>query len=64
MGKKKAKTGARMGRPPVPAKRRKSVNLCLRVTPGEQKRLLAEAKRRGCTVTDLLLEPWRKTERG
>ena len=32
----------------------------LRVSPAEDRQLKAEAKRRGMTVSDLLMRPWRK----
>ena len=35
-------------------------DLCVRVTEAELKKLRAEAKRRGVTLSALLLEPWRQ----
>jgi predicted HicB family RNase H-like nuclease len=43
------------GRKPT---RGKLINL--RVSPDEHRELKAEAKRRGVTVSDLLMRPWRK----
>jgi|GEM_PF-2091345 len=60
----KRKPKTKMGRPPLPRGTQKAIRLSLRVTPAEVKLLQAEAKRRGITVSDLLMLPWRDgTER-
>ncbi len=56
-GKAKAKRGR--GRPAMPIEKKRSARLMLRVTEKERTRILAEAKRRDTTVTDLLIGPWR-----
>jgi hypothetical protein len=43
-----------MGRPPKPESERRSILLNLRVTGAERKRLVAEAKRRGLSISDLM----------
>lgn len=50
---------ARMGRPPMPKGTQRTIQVKARVTPAEAKLLLAEAKRRGMTISDLLMLPWR-----
>lgn len=67
MGKRRKRTPAqkaadakRTGRPPKsPGKRRKET-LTLRCTTIERRRLEAEAKRQDCTVSELLMRPWRE----
>lgn len=49
-----------MGRPPLPPSERQARIVSVRVTEAELKMLRAEAKRRGVTVSALLLGPWRK----
>jgi len=61
----KAKAKTRMGRPPLPRGTQKAIKLSVRVTPAEAKMLRAEARRRGITVSDLLMHLWRGgAERG
>jgi len=55
MGKRK-----RMGRPPKKASEKYSRTVCVKVTQAEYRALRAEAKRRGVTLSALLLAPWRK----
>ncbi len=50
----------RMGRPPLPSAQRRNIQLTVSVTKKEEKELRAEAGRRGKTISELLLEPWRK----
>ena len=49
-----------MGRPPKPPDEKRSAQMCVRMTQAERKRLDAEAKRLGITVSDLLMRPWRE----
>ena len=42
------------------AAERRSVVLHIRVKPGESRAVRAEARRRGVTLSDLLLGPWRQ----
>lgn len=53
-----------MGRPPKPASERRSAVMHLRVTRAELRTLRAEAKRRGVSVADLLMGPWRSKKGG
>jgi len=55
-GKKKSK----MGRPPIPERKRRSAIVAVRLTRGERARLGREARRRGMTITEVLLEHWRE----
>lgn len=50
----------RTGRPPLPASQKKGRFVQVRVTEAQLRQLKSEARRRGCTVADLLLGPWRK----
>ncbi|GMV79778.1 MAG: hypothetical protein AMXMBFR7_09620 [Planctomycetota bacterium] len=54
MGKK------RMGRPPKPKAERLSEIINLRMTPGERRRFEELARLEGCTISELILRPWRK----
>jgi len=59
------KSGRRpRGRPPIPAAQRRSIALTIRVTAQERARLRTEAERRGITLTELLLLPWRAADEG
>ena len=44
----------------MPPDRRRSVIMTLRVTKGEYELLRSEAERRGMSVSELLMRPWRK----
>lgn len=57
--KKKTNQMARPGRPALPPTERRSCRLMLRVTEQERAQILAEAKRKKTTVTELLIGPWR-----
>ena len=50
----------RTGRPPKPRAEKQSEIIGVCVTPGESKKLKAEAKRLGVSLSALLMEPWRK----
>jgi len=50
----------RMGRPPKRASEKYSKTVCMKVTKAEYAALKAEARKRGVTVSALLLGPWRK----
>ena len=52
----------RMGRPPKPSAKKFSEQFCVYLTKAERKRLEAEAKRLGISVSALLMRPWRKEE--
>ncbi len=45
---------------PLPPGKARSKVIHIRVTPVEYKAVLADAKRRGLTVRDMLMSPWRK----
>ena len=49
-----------MGRPPLRPEQRRSESVRVAVTPGERKCLEAEARRRGMTISQVLMLPWRK----
>ena len=49
-----------MGRPPKKAKDRRSKPVALRVTPTEHKELVADARRAGLSISEYLLNCWRK----
>lgn len=51
---------ARMGRPPFPKGTARSLHVTVRLTARELRRLRAEARRRGVSVSELLMRPWRK----
>ncbi len=55
-----SKKGKKMGRPPVPENKRRGEIITLRVTARERAQLKAEAKRKGVSVSDLLMRPWRE----
>ena len=57
MGKKKK---AKMGRPFKLIKEPLAEMICIRLSASERKRIEAEAKRRGKSISDLLLESFRK----
>ncbi len=50
----------RTGRPPKPRGKKQSEMIGVYVTPVERKRLDAEAKRLGVSLSALLMRPWRK----
>lgn len=60
----KQKPKARLGRPPLPPGTQKAIRLSVRVTPAEATKLQSEAKRLGITVSQLLMRPWRKGQKG
>ena len=51
---------AKIGRPKKKAKDKRSKPVSLRVTPGDHKRLFAEARRAGMTVSDYLIMCWKE----
>lgn len=57
---KEEKDESRMGRPPLPPEKRRSEIVSVRVTPGEYRLIKAEARRRNTSVSELLMEPWRR----
>lgn len=58
----KKKSKARMGRPPMPAGTARTELVAVRISANERQRLEAEAKRRGMTMTDVLLQAWRERQ--
>ena len=60
MSKSKRKRKSRMGRPPLPPDKRRAVAVAFRITVGEHKAVLSEARRRGVSVPDVLMAPWRE----
>jgi hypothetical protein len=59
-----AKRRAKMGRPRKRAAERRSVQLCVAMTPGEARGLLEAARKAGLTRSELVMRPWRETEKG
>jgi len=57
---KKRRAKARMGRPPLPAAKRRSERVTVRMTPGEYARLQARARRAGLPLGVYLMSPWRQ----
>lgn len=60
---KKAKK-SKMGRPPKPPNEKQSECIMVRVTKAQRRFLEKEAKRRGLSLSGLLMLPWLKTEKG
>ena len=50
----------RMGRPPKPAAQRRGAVVNVRMTEAERAVLEREAKKTGCTMSEVLMRPWRK----
>jgi hypothetical protein len=50
----------RMGRPPLPPGQRKTTQLTVSVRKGEKAMLEVAARKRGVTVSELLMQPWRE----
>jgi len=48
-----------MGRPRVAATKRRRIGLTVCVTEAEERMLEAEAAKRGLTISELLMRPWR-----
>ena len=57
MKKKKVK----MGRPPLKAKDRRTKIVTLRLTKSQRKELEQDAKAKGLSISDYLLECWQKS---
>ena len=57
---KDRKKKKRMGRPPKPATKKYSEIVCIKMTKAERAMLAREAKKRGITVSALLMLQWRK----
>ena len=53
-----------MGRPPKPLAEKYSAQVLVHMTRAERKRLEAEAKRLGISLSGLLMRPWRRTPEG
>ena len=52
----------RTGRPPMPKHKLRTMVVPVRFTVKEHERLIAEAKRLGMTLSELLAKPWRIEE--
>jgi hypothetical protein len=52
----------RTGRPPGPPHLKRTKVVSVRVTAAERERLHKKAERRGCGLSDVLMEPWRKSQ--
>lgn len=50
----------RMGRPPVPKERRRSAQHSVSMTQSEFAFLKRKAKESGLSISELLLQPWRR----
>jgi predicted HicB family RNase H-like nuclease len=48
------------GPAPWPADKKRGERIEVRVTPKEKRAIVAEARRRGISVGELLVSPWRK----
>jgi len=55
----KKKARKKMGRPPIPAEKRRGIILSVRMTKAERAQLEAEARKAKCTIADILMRPWR-----
>jgi hypothetical protein len=69
MGKKRKRTKAqieadvrRTGRPPKPPGEKQGHKITIYVTETERAQLETEAKKRGVSLSTLLMSPWRKRE--
>ena len=51
-----------MGRPPKPAGEKLGERVVVNMTKAERKRIGAEARKRGMSLSALLMFPWRRTE--
>jgi len=49
-----------MGRPPLPKGTARELHVTVRLNAQELRRLKDEAKRRGVSVSELLMKPWRE----
>ncbi len=52
--------GKRLGRPPKPHGEKYGKMVSFKVTEAELKRLTTEARRRGISLSALMMEPWRR----
>lgn len=52
----------KMGRPPKKPSERRSIEVNVRMTKAERARILAEAKKSGRTVSEILMRPWREVK--
>lgn len=50
---------ARMGRPPLPPSKRRTTEIAVAMTKAEAAMLKSKARKRGLTVSELLMLPWR-----
>ena len=55
-----ARPRKRMGRPPLPKGTARELHVTVRLNAQELRRLKDEAKRRGVSVSELLMKPWRE----
>ena len=52
----------KMGRPPKAAGEKQSERVVMRVTKAEKQRLKAEARKKGLSISGLLLRSWREKQ--
>jgi len=57
------KTKKRMGRPPKPPGEKYSEIVTVKMTKAERRRIKAEMKRTGLSLSGVLMRPWRKEAR-
>ena len=50
----------KMGRPPLKPSERRSIEVNVRMTPGEKRAIDQEARATGATASEILMRPWRK----
>ena len=55
----KKKAGARMGRPPKLAADKRGIQVCVKLTIAERRRLEAEAKKARLSLAATIMAPWR-----
>lgn len=49
----------RKGRPPIPKAKRRELELNVSMTRNERARLVKVARHDGCSVSEILMRPWR-----
>ena len=55
----KRKSKSKMGRPPIPPAERRVVRVTVHMQQRELRLLTEQAKRRGVSLSELLMQPWR-----
>jgi hypothetical protein len=59
----KRKKKSKMGRPPVPAAKKRREQVSVAMTASELKRLEKIASAQGLSISELLMRPWRQEEK-